>query len=1766
MSTRPAPGQQLAAGRLRVDASKAIAKLREYQLVDSSAWVLEAIRAAVAAGATSIDLQGDSNDVWLSWTGAPWPAEVLPRLFDELVSPEPGAAHRHIRLLASAVNAALGANPAYIDVYSISDIGTVRVRYTPDVLDATAHGELPVETALQRVQAVSATPPRGASTGMFVHYRRRTSLEVVSYWLRREPPRELGIASSACADIATPVRIGGTVHDRANSTHDIARVSLGDDLDGFLAVTDATRMQQSSREVPMGVAEHGVLLQTISVDLDLPPLVAPIPIRMFVDGPRMPTNASRSEVRRDDHPISTAARRAKERLPDLVAELAKQLAGATLDERARHAAICLVASAIAGPDWANRARELEPPLGALAELPLVRDAAGAPRPIRWPWNGLVHTGSEPLSDQLAPWLTHVLWAPPDDATLSFATWFSDPRAMRSYLRTAKRERRVQRRFYKHAPRPASVQGGRKPRVRARLGAPLPQSCIPDDMFAGLTGEVCVYPDRPGGELTILLEGRELETIEYATRLSFRAVIDSAQVTPKDRFRAAVRDDAYARLERVMQAGVLRALEAVALANENTFVEGYHVAVQAMPDVDSHLVRDGLLLARNLGASLSAPLARAPVWRTSRGHASLAELQSHAVLGIVPAHATVPPLAERVLVYADAIHRAMLADVLPGHLVPYTPDQLAARIDPEELAAQVAGTSPHAFAVRDGAHVVAMLPAEQPAVVVFHRGVMLGTLPYQPALAPCLIAIDSDDVVPDPSWKSFLGTPAGAASEHAHREARLAAAIVSAITGDRPPELIGADPVELGGVMGRWLCTALVAAQDPRHVLDEESLARLRCCALFRVLGEDHAFSMDELAVTFPEVILFVETAADSVAGFPVVVADNVVARTISKVIGRRVRAAGPELERRRAQLARDLRLGMHRAKPKRPLEAPYGGTSVALASPVGRGVVGVGKDTFELHILVEGRPFQTIVPAIGLPLAAVVELDSLDRIDPAFEAVLRNVVEQLIEATRACTPELVRKLAEAEPEVLGDAGPSRALLAAWLSTDRLPADVRDELARTVKFQTLFGPRATVIEARRGPTILTSGWHGDWLVADGDIDRELDRPILQVSDSTELANILEALGETVDVTASIDKLQARRRIVRGLLPTPKVKGARPELTRRLVDLGTSYQRLGPGEVALWGGAAFVVLHAQGEPRERVLIECSPSIQLAIEAAELVGDRTGAVQSRIGADARALAIQLARETLATRPAEALPVEVRRSLREAILAKHLDARDARVFETTTGAWIDLATMLAQRDLFGALWFVAAIPADATPLDERRIVLLLSGPHAALAAAHGIPVVEATAELALDAMTRKNRARVPATSLAIEVADAIGKAELTGDGVTAPRGTVIVLGPHAAALRGLRLHRGMHPFDEVADPCRWPTLAVIDDARLAPNRTWDAPERDQVHKQVIDAVRKASNAALDQLVTPPSTALASMRITDRSYDFVGVLRTTGVELRGALWLAGPPVPDVSPTIRVIDGDLEYPLIAGGRANLAGTIYVHAPKGWGDLPLLEELCERLCAELVCELSRSGRRDRDVVDAHVAWALALGHITPQVVESRTFSCFVPTAIDADALIELLRSTETVAIVAPGSAHQGFALVDDGSETARVLKDCLGPRLVSPGAGRHGHAEPPPSPPIHATPIIEHPLHEFVNRLHARISALGIAVPAWRIVDRSDPIVRYEAGALELGAEHRHVLEIAAACAVNTAWSSDILDALAAHCITVLNVALTSITDAAEGAAIGRLLA
>jgi hypothetical protein len=499
MRPRATPGQQLAAGRLRVDAAKAIFKLREYQLADRTAWVLEAIRAAVAAGATRVLLRGDANDVWLCWDGEPWDAAELPRLFDELVSPEATGDRQHVRLFAAAVNSALGLAPAYVDVFSVEGKGRAhRVRYTPEVL--APPGQELGDSPLARLAAVSSAPPPGANRGMAIHLRRRLSLEVLTYFFRDEPP-ELALARASCRDLPVPLWIDEEELGRHLTERDVLRLPLGADLDGFLAVVDPSR---SSGSRALEIAERGVTLVAAPLPLELASggdrtsHPRELPLRAFLDAPRMPTNASRSSVRFDVHPIPAARARATELWPELAAELVAKLRTALAVEpglaarprsststssstataasfaRARAAALALIAAV--GPRWEW---SLPPELRGLGELPLVCDATGAPQAVTRLWRAFVHTGRSPMDAELGPWLADVLWVPPGDAAAYLVpSEQSDARAFRHHLRWARHEHRSKVRFFAHAPRAPRVAGGGPFRIRAAVGAKSPTAACP----------------------------------------------------------------------------------------------------------------------------------------------------------------------------------------------------------------------------------------------------------------------------------------------------------------------------------------------------------------------------------------------------------------------------------------------------------------------------------------------------------------------------------------------------------------------------------------------------------------------------------------------------------------------------------------------------------------------------------------------------------------------------------------------------------------------------------------------------------------------------------------------------------------------------------------------------------------------------------------------------------------------------------------------------------------------------------------------------------------------------------------------------------------------------------------------------------------------------------------------------------------------------------------------------------------------------------------
>jgi hypothetical protein len=99
----------------------------------------------------------------------------------------------------------------------------------------------------------------------------------------------------------------------------------------------------------------------------------------------------------------------------------------------------------------------------------------------------------------------------------------------------------------------------------------------------------------------------------------------------------------------------------------------------------------------------------------------------------------------------------------------------------------------------------------------------------------------------------------------------------------------------------------------------------------------------------------------------------------------------------------------------------------------------------------------------------------------------------------------------------------------------------------------------------------------------------------------------------------------------------------------------------------------------------------------------------------------------------------------------------------------------------------------------------------------------------------------------------------------------------------------------------------------------------------------------------------------------------------------------------------------------------------------------------------------------------------------------------------------------------------------------------------------------------HVLANLVRVLDHRLQDLGIAGFHWLIIDRQTALVRFD-GTIHVGGANHHLLAIASAHAANSPWAPAAIDAVTAHVVTVLNVALTEITDTTEAHALGTLLA
>lgn len=586
----------LARGAVLVDPRAAVAKLREWQLAEPVHYVLEIVRAAVMGKATRVTLENRAADLVLTFDGDAAPAEELARLLDYLFS----TADRRMRLLAIAVNTALGFAPAFVDLYTTRHEGlaaglVARVRWTartaPNADDATLD---------QGAITAVARPDGMPEAGMRVHVREPFGMAVVREWFAREPA-ETRCLRERVIHLPIPLVRGGKPLERVALAVAVAEVELAGEKDvtGHVALVNDPRGQNE-----LILCEHGVVLERRPlVPIGFGDAAQALPLRMLVDAPDLPTNASRSQVNLAEG-FGALLRRAWTTHVDALIEAA--LAEPITD--ARRAALLALVRHACGDLWIERARQsppadgpLEPigevPSAALARIfdaPLVPRATGVMTTLRALAQGearYLWLGAEPTDPDLAPWLGGVVWARKDDLTIVALVRPLSLRSGHEAVAEAREAHARYQRFIEHPPRPPSIPRGESEVLRVHFGDGEASDADEGPLVRapeGVRGVVVVdgrqFRQGAGVMVTSFYEGRPVSTERLLpSSITLRVALAGPGVRPKPSFDGVVRDE-----------GLDRALTAARRA----FAEGVAVLCAwrrgdlAQGDPQRRWVRDG----------------------------------------------------------------------------------------------------------------------------------------------------------------------------------------------------------------------------------------------------------------------------------------------------------------------------------------------------------------------------------------------------------------------------------------------------------------------------------------------------------------------------------------------------------------------------------------------------------------------------------------------------------------------------------------------------------------------------------------------------------------------------------------------------------------------------------------------------------------------------------------------------------------------------------------------------------------------------------------------------------------------------------------------------------------------------------------------------------------------------------------------------------------------------------------------------------------------
>ncbi len=1563
MSISTDDGRQVVArGKIRVDARRALAKLREHLLVDLHLYATEIARAAVASKATTLDIDYDSNDVILTFDGQPVAPNELPRLLDHVLG-DGQTTDRSLRGLALGVNAALGLGPAFVDIYvrPSEHEKVAKVRFVPSVLESE-------DVALPEIEWGSA--PKGMpGCGMRVHVRRRMGVQWLKRAAARELPREIALLSEALHSAPLTLTSQGTSFSLPKRPRALLRVPIqGRELRrGVLEIL----------EMPAGPVvewlELGVTLlrKTFVAEPILPG--APhaqveLPIRVVIDANELPTNASRSALREDAPLPKNAEQGAREALilalrtlVALVTRKGKPLPNVDVVdgdvnklETALGAIVCIVAGAH------RRGTSLSEQAMELLDLPLLQNAVGASVTpysllLRHQMEVYVHQGKDALEADLAPWLDNVVWLRGKMAErmlVDFAV--QDAKTLVAAAMVARERRRV---LHGRTPTDPEVPDDAMHVVKETFR-------IGEGPFQGLRGQLALGAEgqRTGQRPTsirIYIEGRHIDTLTI-DRDKLPAAMDAAiawdgRLRPKFSYEGVVDDDdlrlAIFQLTRLTLVALGTYLER-SVQEKRSVEERSRVLPLVRAAIGNYVVAAKALGLEKLPEE-PAISAYSSIWtrgtwtaaNPNRLPVSLAELKTYsdrtkAICYVAPGTTGTAP-DDRPVVVVTNLEKEWLSLVFPGvTMIPYE----------RGLRRPNAAVAPGAFldllhSAQSGKHAAGeMLPAMtfessggRGAIAVgledrclsLHAGVLLATESMQRFVEPATIVLEHDATIPKPAWDGVFWSKEMSSLVHVRNE--FLEKIVEALEGNAEARRsLRGFPTEPGPVFRSFLIEAVARFRT------KELAGRIEKFPLVYVLDEEgrpRLSTLADVAARFPDqnTIPFLREAP-SFPTFdwgPLLLRHDREVAALLRWAGNRVKAADDELERhyKRAQVETRKRAFLQKpqlrfdeagalADPDVPIkvwqEQPKdSGEGVAFVV-VGLPRTGLDLPLATVEILYEGR-LVCSRPLLGLPVSVVARValpsnDALVDFVDVSPAGLTQIEAFVYSAACVFAADLVSRAEGPACEAFFQ-DRRRLLLIQQLfacsATNPSRSDIltADFALRAAGFlwPTVQGDWRPYSELAPGGKKLyyATARYVSWEKSARGFS-ELDAPIVHLPPTTE-GNLMREILAVMG-----HEMQDVSSAVYALQSRRKPGSGHggPTLSGSPVHaaLRASLSSIGldlEGELELTDGSDIRV---DVETLHGAVVKLDVTAPVAFRAVVRVEDvELDADEKKHIAEKLAKGAVKHIESLGLRLDE-LPPFIRLALRTVIVKNARKGRTLskrrQMFEVFPDVSGHYHSIADLRDS-GDSAYPYVMFVPTLPMTRRaRSPLCITSDEAHILS-NVLTLEDVTDRLRREAEAESRKHAAPLSFIGLSASQRLECLDIVPFEGDVVEGEIGVLSPENADKRGIWVHKTRRTLCKLGDTGDWPVLAVINDDSIPENKTFDGIKGNPPKEKLRKAVEARVEAVISKWCIASDNVLAARKVRKR-------LLNDAVVVVGVLWL--PPSWLTAGPIEVRDGSNRFP------------------------------------------------------------------------------------------------------------------------------------------------------------------------------------------------------------------------------------------------------------------